>query len=35
MDRPYVVCHMLMSIDGKVTGDFLNNEKCSESIEIY
>ena len=23
MTRPYVICHMVMSIDGKVTGDFL------------
>ena len=23
MNRPYVICHMLSSIDGKVTGEFL------------
>ena len=24
MKKPYVICHMVMSIDGKVTGEFLN-----------
>ena len=27
--RPYIVCHMAMSIDGKVTGDFLTTERCA------
>ena len=22
MDRPYIVCHMVSSIDGKLTGEF-------------
>lgn len=24
MNRPYVICHMTASVDGKVTGDFLS-----------
>ena len=24
MNRPYIICHMVTSIDGKVTGDFLS-----------
>lgn len=28
MTRPYVICHMLMSIDGKITGDFHFREEC-------
>lgn len=23
MKRPYIVCHMIMSIDGKTTGEFM------------
>lgn len=35
MDRPYIVCHMVTSIDGKVTGDFLFQPPCAEATEIY
>ena len=35
MKKPYVVCHMLMSIDGKVTGEFLNCKKCESAINKY
>lgn len=33
--RPYVICHMMTSIDGKVTGDFLYGEKGTNSSESY
>lgn len=33
--RPYIICHMLMSIDGKVTGDFLFTEECTVATEEY
>jgi len=33
--RPYVICHMLQSINEKVTGDFLSKEEANEGIEIY
>jgi riboflavin biosynthesis pyrimidine reductase len=23
MERPYIICHMLTSLDGKIIGDFL------------
>ena len=35
MNRPYVICHMVTSIDGKVTGDFLNSPSCVKACEIY
>ncbi|MBE6544038.1 MAG: RibD family protein [Ruminococcaceae bacterium] len=35
MKRPYIICHMVMSIDGKVTGDFLFQKECAEATEIY
>ncbi len=35
MNRPYIICHMLTSIDGKVTGDFLSLPKNKNASEIY
>jgi len=35
MTRPYIICHMVTSIDGKVTGDFLSQKECAEATEIY
>ena len=33
--RPYVICHMTTSIDGKVTGSFLGREECIPATEEY
>ena len=33
--RPYVICHMTTSIDGKVTGEFLFREGCVPATEEY
>lgn len=35
MDRPYIICHMVMSLDGKVTGDFLFRKECAAATDIY
>lgn len=35
MNRPYIICHMITSIDAKVTGDFLFLPECSRATEIY
>lgn len=35
MNRPYILCHMLTSIDGKVTGDFLNRPECKAATDVY
>ena len=35
MSKPYVICHMLTSIDGKVTGDFLKGDEAAFATEIY
>ena len=35
MNRPYIICHMTTSIDGKVTGDFLSCPECQSATEIY
>ncbi len=35
MKRPYIICHMVVSIDGKVTGDFLSRPEHGNVSEIY
>ncbi len=35
MTGPYIICHMVTSIDGKVTGDFLFRPECEAATEIY
>ena len=35
MNRPYIMCHMLTSIDGKTTGSFLDDNRCKEAIDKY
>ena len=35
MPKPYIICHMVTSIDGKVTGDFLSRPECEKATDIY
>lgn len=35
MNRPYIICHMVTSVDGKVTGDFLGLPNCEAATEVY
>lgn len=35
MTRPYIICHMVTSIDGKVTGDFLSRQECEAATDVY
>lgn len=35
MTRPYIICHMVTSIDGKVTGNFLYSSECEMATEEY
>lgn len=35
MNKPCVICHMLTSIDGKVTGDFLRSPAAADAVEEY
>ena len=34
-DRPWVICHMSMSLDGRVTGNFLHLPKCESASQTY
>lgn len=33
--RPYIICHMTTSIDGKVAGDFLYAKESDSAVETY
>ena len=33
--RPYIICHMTTSVDGKVTGDFLSRPDTQDAIDEY
>ncbi len=35
MNRPYIICHMTTSIDGKVTGDFLGMPESEQATKVY
>lgn len=35
MNRPYIICHMVTSVDGKVTGEFLSKKHCENATEVY
>lgn len=35
MNRPYIICHMTISLDGKVTGEHLTRAEHSPVSEIY
>ena len=35
MDRPYVICHMTLSLDSKVTGSFLYAPECESATALY
>ena len=35
MSRPYVILHMLISTDGKITGEYMNTEVGASLIEEY
>lgn len=35
MNRPYIICHMTTSLDGKVTGEHLSRVDHSSASEVY
>lgn len=35
MNRPYVVCHMLASLDGKIDGAFFGAAECAPALKEY
>lgn len=35
MDRPYVICHMLASLDGRIDGDFMRAQENAAALKEY
>ena len=35
MNRPYVICHMLTSVDGKIDGEYMSVPECAEAFAEY
>ncbi|MBO5286977.1 MAG: dihydrofolate reductase family protein [Clostridia bacterium] len=35
MKKPYIICHMVTSLDNKVTGEFLTKKECESPTEVY
>lgn len=35
MNRPYVVCHMLTSLDGKIDGSFFGSPETEPALAEY
>lgn len=35
MPKPYIICHMVTAIDGKVTGEFLSRPECEAATDVY
>jgi len=35
MERPYIICHMLTSLDGKIIGDYLEEERAAYFRNLY
>ncbi|QWU13763.1 Pyrimidine reductase, riboflavin biosynthesis [Paenibacillus sophorae] len=35
MERPYIICHMLTSLDGKIIGDYLKTERVTYFTDEY
>lgn len=35
MNRPFVVCHMLSSLDGKINGKFFSEPECTAALTEY
>ena len=34
MNPPYIICHMVTSLDGKATGSFLSTRECERSTDL-
>ena len=35
MKRPYIVCHMMIALDGKISGEFMNTEQAEAGNREY
>lgn len=35
MERPYIFCHMLISLNGKIMGNYMNTPECEAAGEVF
>ena len=35
MNRPYVICHILTSLDGKIDGEFFSAPACAPAVQQF
>lgn len=35
MDRPYIICHMVTALDGKITGPYMDTQEAESASEEY
>lgn len=35
MDRPYIFCHMMMSLDGKIMGSYMNIPEGAAAGDVF
>lgn len=35
MEKPYVICHMLTSLDGKIDGAYFDADECVPALKAY
>lgn len=35
MDRPYMICHILSALDGKIAGAFMGTDAAQSTSEEY
>lgn len=35
MNKPYVICHMLSSLDGKIDGEFFSAPECAPALQKF
>lgn len=35
MDRPYIFCHMMMSLDGKIMGNYMDTPQGSTAADVF
>lgn len=35
MDRPYIFCHMMMSLDGKIMGSYMNTPEGAAAGDVF
>lgn len=35
MERPYIFCHMLTALDGKIMGRYMDTPECATASDVF